>query len=62
MATLVTGASGFVASNIVRLLIEQGEDVVAFDIVPPSDLLLNYIKPWAEELPLYREIYSTEPI
>ena len=47
MATLVTGATGFVASNIVRLLIEQGEEVVGFDIVPPSDLLLDYIKPWA---------------
>ena len=43
MATLVTGASGFVASNIVRMLIEQGEQVVAFDIVPPSDLLQDYI-------------------
>ena len=50
MATLVTGASGFVASNIVRMLIEQGERVVAFDIVPPSDLLLAYIKPWARRV------------
>ncbi len=50
MTTLVTGGTGFVASNIVRKLVEQGEQVVAFDILPPSDLLLAYVKPWARRV------------
>ena len=50
MPTLVTGGPGFVASNIVRPLAKQGEQVVAFDIAPPSDLLLTYIKPWANRV------------
>ncbi|MFC2006342.1 NAD-dependent epimerase/dehydratase family protein [Chloroflexota bacterium] len=50
MKTLVTGGTGFVASNIVRTLLEQGERVVSFDLVPPSDLLRAYIKPWAERV------------
>ena len=50
MTTLVTGGTGFVASNIVRMLAKQGEQVVAFDIAPPSDLLLTYIKPWANKV------------
>ena len=50
MTTLVTGGTGFVASNIVRMLAKQGEQVVAFDIAQPSDLLLTYIKPWANRV------------
>ncbi len=50
MKTLVTGGTGFVASNIVRALAEQGEQVVSFDLVPPSDLLRAYIEPWAERV------------
>lgn len=50
MTTLVTGGTGFVASNIVRTLAEQGEQVVSFDINPPGDLLRKYIKPWAERV------------
>ena len=50
MATLVTGGTGFVASNIVRMLAEQGEHVVVFDIAPPSDLLLKYIEPWGSRI------------
>ena len=34
MATLVTGATGFVASNITRALAKLGHDVVAFDEPP----------------------------
>jgi len=50
MTTLVTGGTGFVASNIVRTLAEQGEQVVSFDLNPPSDLLRAYIKPWVEKV------------
>lgn len=50
MTTLVTGGTGFVASNIVRRLAEEGEQVVSFDLVPPGDLLLAYIGPWAEKI------------
>ena len=50
MKTLVTGGTGFVASNIVRALAGQGEQVVSFDLVPPSDLLHAYIEPWAERV------------
>jgi nucleoside-diphosphate-sugar epimerase len=50
MTTLVTGGTGFVASNIVRTLAEQGEQVVSFDLVAPDDLLRSYIKPWAERV------------
>ena len=50
MKTLVTGGTGFVASNIIRTLAEQGEQVVSFDLVPPSDLLRAYIEPWAERV------------
>ena len=54
MTTLVTGGTGFVASNIVRMLAKQGEHVIAFDIAPPSDLLLTYIKPWASRVTFLR--------
>lgn len=54
MTTLVTGGTGFVASNIVRTLAEQGEQVVSFDINPPSDLLRVYIKPWAERVTFFQ--------
>ena len=50
MTTLVTGGTGFVASNIVRTLAEQGEQVVSFDLNPPSALLRRYIKPWADRV------------
>ncbi len=37
MSILVTGATGLVGSNIVRLLIEQGRDVVGHDRLPPVE-------------------------
>lgn len=46
MATLVTGGTGFVASNIVRALAEQGHDVVSLDVAPPHDLVNRYWEPW----------------
>ena len=35
MTVLVTGAAGYIGSNIVRTLLEQGEEVVGFDVAPP---------------------------
>lgn len=34
MAVLVIGGTGFIGSNIVKGLVERGEEVVAFDLVP----------------------------
>jgi nucleoside-diphosphate-sugar epimerase len=50
MATMVTGGTGFVASNIVRTLAQRGHQVVCFDLVPPNDLLTRYIERWADKV------------
>lgn len=39
MAILVTGATGFIGSHVVRHLVNQGEEVVATDIVPSMRLI-----------------------
>jgi nucleoside-diphosphate-sugar epimerase len=36
MTTLVTGATGFACSHVVRALAEAGEEVLALDLTPPS--------------------------
>ena len=46
MKTLVTGATGFVGSNILRALVKEGHEVVALDVAPPNDLLLYYLRNW----------------
>ena len=47
MATLVTGGTGFVASNIVKTLAQRGHEVVCFDLVAPDDLVKGYHAPQA---------------
>ena len=50
MATLVTGGTGFVASNVVKTLAQRGHEVVCFDLVAPDTLVRSYIAPWAERV------------
>jgi UDP-glucose 4-epimerase len=50
MATLVTGGTGFVGSNIVRALAEGGHRVVSLDIAPPDDMVLKHLKPWGDRI------------
>ena len=42
MATLVTGGTGFVGTNIVKVLAQGGHQVVSVDIAPPDDMVLRY--------------------
>ena len=50
MATLVTGGTGFVGSNIVKALAELGHEVVSFDLAAPDALVESYLKPWAAQV------------
>ena len=50
MVTLVTGGTGFIGSNIVKTLAQRGHKVVCFDLVPPDDLVKQYLAPWAESV------------
>ena len=43
MAVLVTGGNGFIGSNIVKLLLDAGEDVVVFDIRPPDAMNIRFL-------------------
>ncbi len=42
MSVLVTGAAGHIGSNIVRTLLDQGEQVVGFDAAPPPPFRVVY--------------------
>ena len=50
MATLVTGGTGFIGSNIVWSLAERGHEVVSLDIEPPHDLVRRTLEPWAAQI------------
>ena len=50
MATLVTGGTGFVGSNIVKTLAQRGHEVVCFDLVAPDALMRKYVEPWAKQV------------
>ena len=46
MATLVTGGTGFVGSNIVRSLAQGGHSVICLDLVAPDALVRGHLEPW----------------
>ena len=50
MATLVTGGTGFVGSNIVRALARRGHTVICMDIAAPDTLVRGHIEPWAAQV------------
>ena len=50
MATAVSGGTGFVGSNIVRMLAERGHRVVSLDIAPPNEMVLKYLGPWEDQI------------
>jgi UDP-glucose 4-epimerase/UDP-glucuronate 4-epimerase len=43
MATLLTGGNGWVPSFIMRRLLERGERVVSYDVMPPDELLREFL-------------------
>ncbi len=41
MSILVTGAAGFIGSNVVRMLVEEGAEVVGYDVARPGSHRVN---------------------
>ena len=50
MSVLVTGGTGFIGNRIIRKLLDRGEDVVCFDLVPPR---VN-LEPYLDRIKIYR--------
>ena len=50
MATLVTGSTGCVGSNIVKTLAQRGHEVVCFDVIAADALVRKYVEPWREQV------------
>ncbi len=50
MATLVTGGTGFVGSNIVRTLAQRGHSVICLDLAAPDALVRAYLEPWMSQV------------
>jgi len=50
MSVMVTGGTGFIGNRIIRKLVEQGEDVVCFDLAPPR----SNLDPYLDRIQVYR--------
>ncbi len=50
MSVMVTGGTGFIGNRIIRKLVEQGEEVVCFDVAPPRANL----QPLLDRFKVYR--------
>jgi UDP-glucose 4-epimerase len=50
MATLVTGGTGFVGSNVVKARAQRGHRVICFDLAPPDELVGHYLEPWSDQV------------
>lgn len=43
MPTLLTGGNGWVPSHVLRRLAQRGESVISFDVMPPDEMLLDFL-------------------
>ena len=48
MATIVTGGTGFVGSNIVKELGQRGHEVISIDVVEPDEVVRRFLEPWSD--------------
>ena len=63
MATVVSGGTGFVGSNIVRTLAKRGHRVISLDIAPPNEMVLKYLTPWMDRIEFAEvDILDTEAL